>query len=322
MSAVRRHLDGVVVLSTLAAPADGLRLDRSCRATTTATPRDPSAGGSLHWAPLRHPGYGRAWPQRRPRGSNATRPDAVVVGRLGRDRRARASARRSGRRSWPSGASVTTPPHALAYAQAAAIAAPWTAATHLPGEGPPEGLLCFTGAISRFDDELPGAPRTPGGDVLVLVGAGGHDCAAEDVARSREVDARSPWHVAGALRRRRRPTSSTTGRGRRCRRSSGVLRRRRHGRVEHRRGGRSGAAAVRVPVRRRARSGSRHVRPRRCAGSASRPCGPGGRARRRGRGCSPRPRRDRRTGGRRCTTAGARRGSPTSFARWPARDDA
>src|SRR6478735_10852710 len=142
MSAVRGHLDGVVVLSTLEAPADGsawVRLPRD----DDGEPRDQSAGGSLHWAPLRHPGLRAraaavsAWIERE-------RPDAVVadvsveIAVLARLHGVPVVlvAQRGIRHDAA---------HALAYAQAAAIAAPWTAATHLSGEGPPERLLSFTG---------------------------------------------------------------------------------------------------------------------------------------------------------------------------------
>ena len=90
--------------------------------------------------------------------------------------------------------------HALAYAQASAIAAPWTAATHLPGEGPPERLLTFTGAVSRFDGEPPPGRSEAGGDVLVLIGAGGHELRPEDVLAAARSAPHRRWHVAGALR--------------------------------------------------------------------------------------------------------------------------
>jgi len=197
MSAVRGHLDGVVVLSTLEAPADGSAWVR-LPPDDDGEPRDQSAGGSLHWAPLRHPGLRAraaavsAWIERE-------RPDAVVadvsveIAVLARLHGVPVVlvAQRGIRHDAA---------HALAYAQAAAIAAPWTAATHLSGEGPPERLLSFTGAVSRFDDEPPSDPPTPGGDVLLLVGAGGHDLRPEDVLAAARSTPHRRWHVAGALR--------------------------------------------------------------------------------------------------------------------------
>jgi UDP-N-acetylglucosamine:LPS N-acetylglucosamine transferase len=197
MEAVRRHLDGVVVLSTLEQPEDGgpwVRLARD----DDGEPREVTSGGTLHWAPLRHGGLRArtaavsAWIER-------ARPDAMVV-----DVSAEIAvltrlhgvpvvlvAQRGIRRDHA---------HALAYAQASAIAAPWTAETHLPGEGPPDDRLAFTGAVSRFDVATPPEPAPAGGDVLLLVGAGGHRLRADEVLAAARATPERRWHVAGALR--------------------------------------------------------------------------------------------------------------------------
>jgi UDP:flavonoid glycosyltransferase YjiC (YdhE family) len=197
MAAVRRHLDGVVVLSTLAPAADGgdwVHLARD----DDGEHREVTAGGTLHWAPLRHEGL-RARTAAVSAWIEEARPDAMVV-----DVSAEVAvlarlhgvpvvlvAQRGIRRD---------PAHALAYAQASAIAAPWTAGTHLPGEGPPEDLLAFTGAVSRFDGAAPPEPARAGGDVLLLVGAGGHRLGADDVLAAARATPGRHWHVAGALR--------------------------------------------------------------------------------------------------------------------------
>jgi len=197
LSAVRRHLDGVVALSTLAEPADPATWIRLAR-DDDGESREATAGGSLHWAPLRHPGLRSraaavsAWIER-------DRPDVMVVdvsieiALLARLHGVPVVlvAQRGIRHDAA---------HALAYAQASAIAAPWTAATHLPGEGPPERLLTFTGAVSRFDGEPPPGRPEAGGDVLVLIGAGGHELRPEDVLAAARSAPHRRWHVAGALR--------------------------------------------------------------------------------------------------------------------------
>lgn len=197
MSVVRRHLDAVAVLSTLADPADGhawVQLARDDDGETS----DASAGGSLHWAPLRHTGL-RARAAAVSAWIEQAQPAAMVVDV---STEIAVLARLHGvpvvlvaQRGIRHDAA-----HALAYAQASAIAAPWTAATHLPGEGPPERRLSFTGALSRFDEVPPPAPAQPDGDVLVLVGSGGHALRAEDLLAAAQATPDRHWHVAGALR--------------------------------------------------------------------------------------------------------------------------
>jgi hypothetical protein len=196
MAAVRPHLDDVVVLSSLPGGAEHGWVQLA--ADDDGEPRDVTAGGTLHWAPVRHAGL-RARAAAVSAWIEQARPAAMVVdvsveiALLARLHGVPVVlvAQRGIRHD---------PAHALGYAQAAAIAAPWTAATHLPGEGPPERLLRFTGAISRFDAGPPAPPATPGGDVLVLVGAGGHDLRPEDVLAGARATPGRRWHLAGALR--------------------------------------------------------------------------------------------------------------------------
>jgi UDP-N-acetylglucosamine:LPS N-acetylglucosamine transferase len=94
----------------------------------------------------------------------------------------------------------TDGPHRRAYDAASGIVAPWSAGSHLPGEGPPDERLTFTGAVSRFDGRPRPAPASAGGDVLALVGSGGHALAAEDVRAAASATPDRRWHVAGALR--------------------------------------------------------------------------------------------------------------------------
>jgi hypothetical protein len=217
--AVRRRLPGVVGLSSLPRP-DGVPEDAWVALpgdVPAGEPDDPTAGGTLHWAPRGVDGLRRrtaaiaGW-------AAAADPRALVVdvsvevALLGRllSLPVVVVAQR-GRR--------TDGPHLRAYAAASAVLAPWTAAVHAPGDGPPEDRLVLTGAVSRFDDDATaggavfgdaatpgtGAPGAdpPGGagpdDVLLLVGGGGHALRAPDVAAAAAATGRT-WHVAGALR--------------------------------------------------------------------------------------------------------------------------
>jgi hypothetical protein len=232
--AVRRRLPGVVGLSSLPRP-DGVAEDAWVTLdgdVPTGEPDDPTAGGTLHWAPRGVAGLRRrtaaiaSW-------AAAADPRALVVdvsvevALLGRllSLPVVVVAQR-GRR--------TDGPHLRAYAAASAVLAPWTTAVHAPGDGPPEDRIVLTGAVSRFDDDgaepavgatlgdacadpvvgatldddgtaRPGAPSArasvPAGsdDVLLLVGGGGHALRSTDVAAAAAATGRT-WHVAGALR--------------------------------------------------------------------------------------------------------------------------
>ena len=187
----------VVALSSLPAPAGAdcdwleLPLDLSRR------PTDPTAGGTLHWAPLRHAGL-RERMGRVAHWIRTTRPAALVVdvsvevavlARLHGIPTVLVAQR--GRRDDPA--------HALAYAQASAVVAPWTRATHLAEDGPDVEHLRFVGAISRFDADAI-EPAAPGGDVLAVIGAGGHEVTAEQLLSAAAATPDRTWHLAGALR--------------------------------------------------------------------------------------------------------------------------
>ncbi len=160
-AAVAPLLDDVTALSSLPLPG-GVRLPLD----VADTPLDPSAGGTLHWVPVGHAGLRErmacisAW-------IATHEPDVFVVdvsvevallARLHGVPTVIVAQR--GRRD--------DVPHGLAFAQAAAVVAPWTAAAHAPTQLPVTPR--FVGAISRFDDR---DFRAPGDDVLLLLGAGG-----------------------------------------------------------------------------------------------------------------------------------------------------
>ncbi|MSW53316.1 MAG: glycosyl transferase, partial [Actinobacteria bacterium] len=164
-------------------------------------PDDPTAGGALHWVPRGVPGLRdrtaaiAAWVA-------AARPSAFVVdvsvevallARLLSVPTVLVAQR--GRR--------TDRPHRLAHDAASAVLAPWTSASHAPGDGPPEDRLVLCGAVSRFDGLPAPSPRVPArepGRVLLLVGAGGHALRAPDVAAAAAATPGVRWDVAGALR--------------------------------------------------------------------------------------------------------------------------
>lgn len=157
---------------------------------------DPTAGGTLHWAPLGQPGLRERMAAIS--GWIATVRPAVIVVDVSVEVALLARLHgvpvvlvaQRGRR--------TDAPHTLTYAQAAAIAAPWTAATRLD-EPLPEERTRFVGAISRFDAAPAPPPVAPGGDVLLLIGAGGHEVSAAAVAAAAAAAPTRTWHVAGAL---------------------------------------------------------------------------------------------------------------------------
>jgi predicted glycosyltransferase len=89
-------------------------------------------------------------------------------------------------------------PHQLAYAAAQTIIAPWTEATQLPGApgAPPRERTTLVGALSRFDNRpAPAAVTQP--SVCVLLGFGGHEIAAADIAAAARATPDWRWDVTG-----------------------------------------------------------------------------------------------------------------------------
>lgn len=156
-------------------------------------PVDPTAGGVLHWAPLRHDGHRRrlgAIARALADGLDALVVDTsaevallgrlfgtpVVLGAMPGDRSDR--------------------PHRAAYDAATAIVAPWPRpATSADWPAAWIAKATFTGGISRFDDRLRSDDLERGRDVLVLTGGGGStlDAARVDHWRAATPDRR--WIV-------------------------------------------------------------------------------------------------------------------------------
>ncbi len=162
----------------------------------TAEPIDPMASGTLHWAPLRLPGH-RARMARVSRWIDEARPAAMVVdvsvevavlARLHGVPTVVVAQR--GRR--------TDEAHRLAYRQAAAVVAPWSAASHFPADLPDAGNVHFIGGLSRFDDRrFHRGPRKA--HVLVLVGAGGHEITGPEIEAAAQACPERHWHIAGPV---------------------------------------------------------------------------------------------------------------------------
>lgn len=154
---------------------------------------DPTAGGALHWVPLRHDGLRErmgqigAWiAQERPRLlvadvsvevallARLTGTPVVVVGQPGRR---------------------DDPAHRLAYSVATAVLAPWPAWAQ-PLEAP-DVTPVTVGAFSRFDGR-PTTARPPGGRrVLVLGGRGGTSVTTADLDAARQATPGWSWAALG-----------------------------------------------------------------------------------------------------------------------------
>jgi len=178
-------------------PSDAAHTSSADRALT-----DPTAGGALHWAPLGEPGM------------------------LGRAEAVAAWARRAGCRLLVVDVSVemlllgrllglptvavlqpgerTDPAHALGYATAAALLAPWPRSAQGRGTTTLTGRTRWTGAFSRFDGRAPETARTgcrPGRCAVLALGRGGHGVRAVDVRAAASATPGWHWHVAGELDR-------------------------------------------------------------------------------------------------------------------------
>jgi predicted glycosyltransferase len=197
---VRPRLADVTVLSSLPRPSglDGtewIELPMDVPVAASAA-RSADAGGVLHWAPLATAGYTErmavvaAW-------IAATRPDAVVI-----DVSVEMAllARLMGVAPiWVAQRGIREDlPHQLAYAAAQTIIAPWTEATQRLGApgAPPRERTTLVGALSRFDD-LPAPAAATQASVCVLLGFGGHEIAAADIAAAARATPNWRWDVTG-----------------------------------------------------------------------------------------------------------------------------
>lgn len=198
--AVLAQLPGVTVLSSLPNPgipdSAWIVLPRDDRPAPGPS-ADPTAAETLHWVPRHHAGLAArmaaiaTWiAQARP--SVMVVDVSVEVALLARLHGIPTVViAQRGRRDDAA--------HQLAFAQADAVIAPWTQEAHLPGDGLPDDRIRFVGALSRFDGLPRPGPPAHGGDVLLLVGAGGHALHAGDVLAAAASSGRT-WHVAGPLR--------------------------------------------------------------------------------------------------------------------------
>ena len=194
------QLTDVTALTSLPRPpgltaAEWIELPMDLPVTAPAA-RSADARGLLHWAPLSSAGYTErmaavaAW-------IAETRPDAVVI-----DVSVEMAllVRLMGVAPvWVAQRGVREDlPHQLAYAAAQTVIAPWTEATQLPGAlgAPPRERTTLVGAVSRFD-ALPAPAAAAQPSVCVLLGFGGHEIAAADIAAAARATPGWRWDVTG-----------------------------------------------------------------------------------------------------------------------------
>jgi hypothetical protein len=155
-------------------------------------PLEPTAGGTVHWAPLHHPGLRRrmatlaGWIE-------AARPRLMVV-----DVSVEVAllARLMGTPVVVMGLAGdrSDPAHRLAYQAATAVLAPWPEwARPVMGAGVPTRAV---GAISRYAGRRAPA-RSPGRRVLVLMGQGGSSVTPERLAAARAATPGWDWTALG-----------------------------------------------------------------------------------------------------------------------------
>ena len=195
---IARHLgDDVKLLGSLGAAVDApVRYLELGRDDVPAAAGDVTADGSLHWAPLGHPGlrlrHGElaAWLTAAPARLlvSDVSVEVLLLARL-LSVPPVAVALRGDR---------TDRPHAAGYDAAIAILAPWTRQDQ-PG-WPARWLAKTTwlGMLSRFDGRAhePSACDLPGTCVVMVLGRGGHDLERGDLVEAAAVHG-VHWHVLG-----------------------------------------------------------------------------------------------------------------------------
>lgn len=198
--AVREHLPELIGLGSGPRPA-GMPEDRWVTLpldVTEPVPLDPTAGGALHWAPLREPGL-RARTAALGRWAEATDPRALVVDvsvEIALAARLLSIptvvVAQHGDRSDDA--------HRLAYRSASAVAALWARGADAEPPGS-EDHLHHVGLISRFDHRAP-APPPQAQDgrrrALLMLGRGGHGITPEHVVEAVAATAGAwDWEILG-----------------------------------------------------------------------------------------------------------------------------
>ncbi len=199
--AARLRRDGVAVtgLSSLPRPddwdGDWVQLPRD----DDGGPRDVSAHGHLHWAPLLHDGTRSraaalsAWIE-------AARPDLLVVD-------VSVEVLLLARLHGIPAVGVVLPgrrddgAHLLGLGVAETLVGFWPPTAHDMTPGLPDDLrerLVPVGALSRHPVRTEPAPAAAGRTVALLLGSGGHDVSADDVRLAQEATPDWRWRVLGA----------------------------------------------------------------------------------------------------------------------------
>ncbi|MGU3432955.1 glycosyltransferase [Actinomycetes bacterium M1A6_2h] len=200
-TSIAQHLDEpVVMLTSRAEPATHSFSDWVSLPMDTDTsdrPTDPTANGTVHWAPLGSEGLrdrmgtiARWVTTERPRlvVVDVSVEVALLVRLLGTPV---AVAAMPGTR--------TDSAHTLAYRAATMIIAPWSQRVYRPSWlSPFDHKVTYTGSISRFEgrERLPRSERTTP-RILVLGGAGGSALAPDDIDACRAANPEFDWVSAG-----------------------------------------------------------------------------------------------------------------------------
>lgn len=197
-SQIARHLrSGVIGFSSLERPEDWPGEWVHLSSDLTDTPEDPHAGGVLHWAPVHHEGFSKRMATL---SQHMARLDLMVVdvsvevsllARLHGVPTVVLAMR--GERS--------DEPHRLAYDSATSLLVPWS--REFPEPWWPDRWIeksRFVGAISRFDDRPPSPSTAPGDQrqVLLLLGAGGHDLSDSALAEAAHHTPGWQWTLRSA----------------------------------------------------------------------------------------------------------------------------
>lgn len=190
----RRLRTGVVGFSSLPEPGGWPGEWCELPGDLSDAPRDPTANGVVHWAPLDHPGH-------RQRMGIIARHLRSDVDTMVVDTSAEVTllARLFGVRTvvLAMRGNRTDRPHLAAYDAATRIVAPWA---RLPGgeTGWSDHWLSkteFVGAISRFDGEPRPEPKPSANRVLLMWGAGGRDVSEDDIRSAQTATPGWTWTV-------------------------------------------------------------------------------------------------------------------------------
>lgn len=173
-------------------PADADGIDPAD--TRQRADHDVTAGGTLHWAPCRHPGL-------RARAAALSAlldrdPARLLVADVSVEVSLLARLHGVPVAVLAQPGTRTDRPHRTAYDLASVLLAPWPATPGRPVPEPWVDRTVHLGGLSRYDDRTPG-PAPGRRRVLVLSGSGGGDLDAAAVTAAARATPGWTWEVAG-----------------------------------------------------------------------------------------------------------------------------